>query len=327
MSQRFPFPVIPSGWYVIAMSEELHPGQILPRRNFGRDLALFRTTGGAARVIDAYCPHMGAHLGHQGKVEGEELTCQFHGLTYGEGGRCVRTLSGDRPPSASLHHWLVREQSGMILVWHDAANQLPSWEVPPLTNDGFTAIAWRRFSFRGHPQETTENSVDFGHFLNTHGFPAATSSEQVKFDGPVLFARYGIERSIQRTLFPGVTMSIDFDVTARGLGYSQVDGTIHQLATDIRFFVLPIPIDTEHIELVLGSSCRGRFRPMSRMLRSITLRMLCNEVGQDIAVWQHKTHLLAPALTQSEAAVAGYRRWCQQFYPQLDESAPHEHGD
>ena len=66
---------------------------------------------------------------------------------------------------------------------------------------------------------------------------------------------------------------------------------------------------------------------MSPLLRYVTLRMLCNEVGQDIAVWQHKAHLRAPALTQSEAAVAGYRRWCQQFYPELEESAPHEPGD
>ncbi len=315
---QFPFPAIPTGWFVIAMSEELRPGQIVPRRYFDRDLAMYRTQAGAVRVVDAFCPHMGAHLGYQGRIDGEELTCQFHGFSYGLAGQCVRTAYGDKPPRASLSQWTVREQSGMILIWHDAAARQPAWEVPPLPGTGFNAIAWRRFSFPGHPQETTENSVDYGHFLNTHGFPAANTGGEIELDGPVLRAQYGIRRSIQKTLLPKVTMTVHFDVTARGLGYSQVDGHIPEFATDIRLFVLPIPVDAENVDLVLGASCRSQFKPLSRVTRFVAIRMLCNEVAQDIAVWRHKRHLVRPSLAKSEGAIASYRRWCRQFYPELD---------
>jgi nitrite reductase/ring-hydroxylating ferredoxin subunit len=317
VQKRFPFPVIPSGWYVIAMSEELGRGEVVPRRYFDHELAMYRTHGGDVQIVDAYCPHMGAHLGHQGRVEGEELTCQFHGFGYARGGQCVRSPYGEKPPQAALQPWIVREQSGMILIWHDASGARPDWEVPPLPETGFNAIAWRRFSFPGHPQETTENSVDFGHFLQTHGFPAANTGDELTLDGPVLFAHYGIRRSIHRTLLPRVTMTVEFDVTARGLGYSQVDGHIPEFKTDIRLFVLPIPVDGENVDLVLGASCRNRLRPLAAIARAVAIRMLCNEVAQDIAVWRHKRHLTAPRLAKNEGAIASYRRWCRQFYPEV----------
>ncbi|WP_425436809.1 Rieske 2Fe-2S domain-containing protein [Mycobacterium rhizamassiliense] len=39
---------------------------------------MYRTKSGLARAIEAYCPHLGAHLGHGGKVLGDELHCPFH---------------------------------------------------------------------------------------------------------------------------------------------------------------------------------------------------------------------------------------------------------
>ena len=318
---RFPFPCMPSGWFVVAMSEELRPGDVLAREPFGRKLALYRTASGVARVVDATCPHMGAHLGHQGRVEGEELVCGFHGLRYDTGGLCTRTASGDPPPRVRLRHWNAREQSGMILVWYDATGRAPGWSVPPLAEDGFTPIAWRRFRFPGHPQETTENSVDFGHFLGTHGFPAASARGAVQTEGPVLRAHYRIDRSLHRWLPARWTTDVEFDVAAHGLGYSQVDGRVRELRTDIRLFVLPTPVDGETVDLVLGTSCRHRFRPFSYLMRSFAIRALCAEVAQDIEVWRHKAHLPSPKLTKGEAAVAAYRRWCRQFYPSAEPDA------
>ena len=67
------------GWYVVASSEEIKPGTVVGRRYFERELAIFRTRAGVLRVIDAYCPHMGAHLAKVGRVDGEKLVCGFHG--------------------------------------------------------------------------------------------------------------------------------------------------------------------------------------------------------------------------------------------------------
>ena len=62
---RFPFP-IPSGWFAVAFSSELEAGEVKPVRYFGKELVLFRTSDGEAHLLDAFCPHLGAHLGHGG---------------------------------------------------------------------------------------------------------------------------------------------------------------------------------------------------------------------------------------------------------------------
>ena len=39
-------------------------------------------------VTDAYCPHLGAHLGFGGKVEGDCIKCPFHEWKFqGEDGK------------------------------------------------------------------------------------------------------------------------------------------------------------------------------------------------------------------------------------------------
>ncbi|MFD0854841.1 Rieske 2Fe-2S domain-containing protein, partial [Actinomadura adrarensis] len=58
---RFPFPV-PNGWFIVARSSEVEPGDIVPLYYFGRELVLYRGHDGAPYLVDAHCPHLGAHL-------------------------------------------------------------------------------------------------------------------------------------------------------------------------------------------------------------------------------------------------------------------------
>lgn len=53
----------------------------------GEEVVLFRGEDGAVRAASAFCPHMGAHLGHA-KVEGNALRCPLHARRV-EGG-CFR---------------------------------------------------------------------------------------------------------------------------------------------------------------------------------------------------------------------------------------------
>ena len=63
VKERFPFP-IPNGWFVVAMSPDLAPGEVRALHYFARDLTLYRAETGEARLVDAYCAHLGAHLPH-----------------------------------------------------------------------------------------------------------------------------------------------------------------------------------------------------------------------------------------------------------------------
>src|SRR6478736_1992356 len=85
---RYPFPPYPEGWYLITESAAVPVGAVVTAHYFGRELVVFRTAAGRAVVVDAHCPHMGAHLGYGGTVEGEGIRCPFHHWRFGCDGRC-----------------------------------------------------------------------------------------------------------------------------------------------------------------------------------------------------------------------------------------------
>ena len=63
---------LPTGWFQIAYSDQIRPGEVKPLEYFDTDFVMFRTEDGQLCVLDAFCPHLGAHLGHGGKVRGSE---------------------------------------------------------------------------------------------------------------------------------------------------------------------------------------------------------------------------------------------------------------
>ena len=65
----------PRGWFAVCFSDDLPVGKSLPLRYFGQDLVAFRGEDGVPHILEAYCAHMGAHLGVGGKVEGCAIRC------------------------------------------------------------------------------------------------------------------------------------------------------------------------------------------------------------------------------------------------------------
>jgi len=316
MSKRYPFSGIPSGWYVVATSDELKPGAVLTRHYFGRELVLYRTEGGEARVTDAYCPHLGAHLG-QGSVAGENIRCPFHSFEFDGGGRCVRTGYDKTPPrKAVLGTWTVREHDGYVLAWHDAEGRAPSWTVPVLegTGEAWTPFRTRALRLNTHPQETSENSVDSGHFLEVHAFSEAWSRKEIEIEGHVLKTFYGLKRQVVGKL----ALPAHFDVEVHGLGYSLIHIEVPGVGIKIRSLVLSTPIDEEHVEMRLGISVRRWGGPLSYLIREASSLELLYEVSQDAPIWERKRYVERPALAEGDGPIAAYRRYCQQFYPNAE---------
>ena len=82
-------PPYPNLWYPVIHSNELKKGQVKPLHLFGKDLVAFRTTtSGKAYIMDAFCAHMGTHLG-DGSVVGESVRCPFHSWTFNGDGICT----------------------------------------------------------------------------------------------------------------------------------------------------------------------------------------------------------------------------------------------
>ncbi|HPG24797.1 MAG TPA: Rieske 2Fe-2S domain-containing protein [Myxococcota bacterium] len=179
---RYPFPPYPTGWYVVAASSELPSRGVLPLRYFGRDLVLFRAESGRAVLVDAHCPHMGAHLGHGGFVEGEGIRCPFHQWRFGCDGRVedVPYQTRGALPVESLACWPVEEQSGVVLAHWSDGGRSPSWRMPAITEFGRPGwVGWQTFRWQihMHTQELAENVPDMPHFRYVHRVPAPPEAE------------------------------------------------------------------------------------------------------------------------------------------------------
>ena len=125
---------IPYGWYAVAYSDDLGAGDVQPLSFFDEQMVLFRTEGGEAHVMDAYCPHLGAHLGHGGKVNGNAITCPFHAWSFNGAGECVDVPYAKEIPkrardSQCLYSYPVQECNRMVWAWYHPRKLAPLFEL------------------------------------------------------------------------------------------------------------------------------------------------------------------------------------------------------
>jgi len=329
---RYPFSPYPDGWYCLAFSDQLVPGQIRAETFMGEEVVLFRTQSGEVAVTDAYCPHMGSHLAHGGDIQGETIRCPFHSFCFDTQGNCTKTGYDTKPPpKAKLKTWPSREQDGVILVYYDAKGRDPNWEVPRLEQEGWTPILHEQFQVRSHPQETSENSVDFGHFSIVHGYTDPEVAGDLKIDGPHLHGRYTIQRKADVFLQNNRLIKSTFDVHVWGLGYSLVEVQVPEMNLNARVYVFAVPVDGKFIHIRSGSSIRTDVKPSQihwglslmpkrwahKLVTKMTLKGYTDDLKQDFDIWTNKIYVDPPVLAKGDGPIPAYRKYCRQFYPDM----------
>jgi 3-ketosteroid 9alpha-monooxygenase subunit A len=193
----------PRGWFMIADSEEVKDKPI-PLRYFGRDFVLYRGDSGKVHLLDAYCPHMGAHLAinttsyvvRDGmQIEGDSIRCPYHAWRFGPDGKCDDIPYYDKiPKAACVRSWPVVEQMGIVFVWHDPENGEPDYPPPFFIEwDNPSWVRWKidhLGTVNCHPQEVLDNMSDVAHFAPTHGSMKVAYFEN-EFDGHVMVQHFG----------------------------------------------------------------------------------------------------------------------------------------
>lgn len=155
-------------WFPICLSQELRPGELRGENFLGGRVVAYRGEDGVARVMSAYCPHLGADLS-VGCVAGNRLQCAFHKWEYDEQGACARTAIGDAPPrNARLFKFPTAEHYGVI--WAFNGNR-PHWALPSFRQapDGlrFKCYRWPEL-FQCDPWVFAANTPDMQHIKVVH---------------------------------------------------------------------------------------------------------------------------------------------------------------
>jgi phenylpropionate dioxygenase-like ring-hydroxylating dioxygenase large terminal subunit len=264
-------------------------------------------------VFDAYCPHLGAHLGVGGRVEDGCLVCPFHEWAFDGSGANVAIPYADRPNGkARVGAYATCVRNRHLLFWyHPDASVGPRWEVPEgVAGD---AVECRRYTCRIGTvwQELAENAVDLAHFVSVHGMAKMGEMGQIVIDGPVRTVRSKQSFQTSRGEFEGAIESV-----SHGPGIGVVS---FELMSTITLVSAATAVEDGEMEVrqTIYHAAGDEIGAKIGVAFGVEVE---RQFGQDIPIWENKRYQPSPALAPSERAVTEFRRWARQFYAETDQA-------
>ena len=338
-------PAYPNGWFVLAASDELVAGAPpVAVEALGREYVLWRgATTGLVGCLDAYCPHMGAHLGVGGKVVGDCAQCPMHLWTFAGDGTCtdVPYTSKKIPAAAHGKAHVVHEWYGNVFVWFHADGAPPAYDLPKLPM--LSADERRPVRYCGsmavdvdmHIAEFAENSADFAHFQPLHGdmvvpwFGGSIPLVTVKHvpgwscgsgdgDGDGKQCAWFLDHASLK--FNGADVAgSDADATITFVGpASAVFFTFETPIGGITLFHCHTPLSP------LKQKIHFSWYADLTMPSALVWYVVGNWIAQwqaDVFVWSNKRFRDKAVLVQGDGPLPKLRKWFRQFYSEGSEAA------
>ncbi|MFA5122543.1 Rieske 2Fe-2S domain-containing protein [Zavarzinia sp.] len=160
--------VLAGFWFPVGFSSEVTGSRPVRGRLLDVPLVLFRTEAGVSVAPD-YCPHRGTKLS-LGRIEGQEIVCKYHGLSFDGAGRCTRIPSAPgmaAPARLDLTTYPAVERYGLVWTCLKGEGKFPIPDWPELTDP-----AWQRIkmgaTWKIGAGRHTENFCDTAHFSFAH---------------------------------------------------------------------------------------------------------------------------------------------------------------
>eukprot|EP01126_Amoeba_proteus_P010424 TRINITY_DN1405_c0_g1_i7.p1 TRINITY_DN1405_c0_g1~~TRINITY_DN1405_c0_g1_i7.p1 ORF type:complete len:396 (-),score=63.53 TRINITY_DN1405_c0_g1_i7:175-1362(-) len=322
-------PPYPNGWYKIASFHEIQSGKIKSVSAFGEELVVFMGKDDQVVVLDAFCPHQGAHLGG-GKVVDGCIQCPFHQWKFDANGKAceIPYFTGQKIPDfATTRTWVTRVIHQFIFVWFHADGESPTWDLIDRSY-WMDKKKWYYFGtfqseFAMHVMEMAENSPDYPHFNVVH------KPLPIPFFGKFL-----------RIEFFDFSLTFDKDPAKEHIHYfhnkanmyfldKKLDGYPPQ-ATDLTFEGPSVVIF--HLNTLFGKAelyknilpiapfqtyCEDHWfaeTTVPRWFLWIYSKFAAYALEQDRPIWNSKTYRNKPALVSGDGPWPQHRRWWNQFY-------------
>lgn len=313
--ERCPFP-IPVGWYFIDYADTLKAGEMRNVFVFDQEWVLFRTESGKPGMTDPYCPHLGAHIGHGGKVCGEHIRCPFHHWEYDTAGWCKSIPYAKLMPPITKKQAILRalpmvEKYGMMWAWYHPQCEPPSFELPyiPEIEDETGYTGSRRGSWTADTciQEIAENGPDVAHLKFLHGAPIIPPV-QTTYEGPIMKLDIG-QGYIQGTSYgPGLNVMRfnQHGITATMISYS-VPISREKTQMNMSF---------RHVDYAEGTpELAASKKVIDHMIGAAEGEESAGFESVDFIVWNNKKYRPNPLLCDGDGPVLQFRKWFKQFYP------------
>lgn len=310
---RYPLP-IPFGWYGVAWGDGLAVGEVRALYAFDHHLVVWRDHEGTAHVNDAFCPHLGAHLGHGGSVEGTEVVCPFHGWRYDAEGRNTHIPYSSRcNAKARVRAHPVVERNGMVMMWwHPDPEVDPQWDVPVvdlLDDPEWSHEVRAEHTFDAHIQELAENQVDSAHFRFVHRNPVVP-----RIDSYDTGSTTAVMHATQLVETPAGDVEATLEITSIGPGMSVVKffGVVDTV--DLAF-TLPVNAERTTVRSLYRFKSFGDAELTGFVGGAFVDEIQRQMVREDGPIWEHKAYLRRPALATGDGPFTQFRAWAARFHP------------
>jgi nitrite reductase/ring-hydroxylating ferredoxin subunit len=207
-------PFIFNEWYVAGFAHELDR-TLRKRKILGRNLVLFRTTGGQPVALDDRCAHRSYPLSAS-KLDGDTIVCGYHGLRYNAAGDCIEVPSQAKcPKGIGVARYPLVERGPLVWIWMGVAELANPARIPH--QPWLEASDWERsqgyFALPASYVSLHENLMDLTHlsFLHAESFGtadyAAAPYEAIVEDGEDaadVLPRFVLNRRVVPTTLPPV---------------------------------------------------------------------------------------------------------------------------
>ena len=319
-----PFSWRPTGWYQVGWSADFPIGATVPLRYFGEDLVAYRGDGATLHVLEAHCSHLGAHLGHGGRVHGDCVTCPYHGWEWGPDGENASIPYQDTPNRSKRQRvYPVNEQYGSVYLWHHPRGDAPSWPMPDIFRSFpqfetdpaayYEPITAKATGEPVHPQVVAENGPDSVHFQYVHHATVSPVALDWNPDGPIWKFLTGWPDTRGDDLD---SMALRIHSWLVGLGGSI---TAFEGVQQHRLTFTVTPVERGRSDLfytVWWPRLPGDDAPqLPRDLRERVDQQFLSTMEDDLEIWRYQKYVEHPALAKQDAApYKALRQWAQQFY-------------
>ncbi|NRB38624.1 MAG: Rieske 2Fe-2S domain-containing protein [Pseudomonadales bacterium] len=334
----------PNTWYFMGLMSDYKQGQVYSKKFCGREIVLTKVSDTKVTVFDAYCPHLGAHLGRtinnktKKKLnEFNEIRCVYHGFRYNEQGEYVGCDHGDVTQKPKLNAYEVDiKHSQLIMVYFHKDNKKADWKMPDIYDDSknFSKIICpRTLEATIHPLDSVENAIDRLHFKILHRMNTveAITKPEILHGGKVfkLVTKLG-DIDYLPDWMPGKNITGTIEKYSYGVGLAMAHIYFDKLpGFSMRHAVAITPID-ENVSTFKFIFCTQHYDKLSQMMSKcfipqkhidkfydgmVWLMSAPENVvnAEDIDVWSHKIIVDKPVMNSNDGPIHAYRKFTQQF--------------
>ena len=187
-------------WYVAAWSDELGKKKLLPVTMLNETIVLYRKTDGTPVALEDRCIHRRLPLS-EGRLQGDDLMCGYHGLVYDCSGACVKIPGQVKvPDGASVKSYPVVERHAFIYVWMGdpaAADEDLIVDFPRLTDPDW-GVTKLHLHINANYLLLIDNLLDLSHVAYLHGTTIGNAA--VAEDADVIHERDGDVMRVTREM-------------------------------------------------------------------------------------------------------------------------------